>query len=237
MTGYGLPTSTMREEADRAATIAVLPVGSHEQHGDYLPLATDSLIASIVAAEVAQVYNLMQLPPITIACSHEHAGWRGTVSISARTLHSVITDIAESLQASGVHRLLLVNGHGGNYVLSNIVQEASVSGPRMALFPNGAEWQLARDAADLVTNGHDDMHAGELETSLLLYAMPEVVRPGYESADHDASDRPHLLSQGMRAYTSNGVIGRPSLGTPEKGKAVLAALTRLAEPHVTVLSK
>src|SRR3712207_4387033 len=98
----------MREESDRDASIAVLPVGSFEQHGDYLPLATDTLVACAIAQRVATAYDLMLLPPITIACSHERAAWRGTVSIRARTLHAVITDIAESLRASGVERLLLV---------------------------------------------------------------------------------------------------------------------------------
>src|SRR3954469_21641591 len=130
-----LTTTTTTEEAARDADVAVLPVGSFEQHGDHLPLSTDTLIACIVARQVAEAYDLMLLPPVTIACSHEHAGWRGTVSISAATLHAMISDIAESLRASGVERLLLVNGHGGNYVLSNIVQEASVAGARMALFP------------------------------------------------------------------------------------------------------
>src|SRR3712207_3968027 len=105
----------------------------------------------------------MVLPPITISCSHEHAGWRGTVSISARTLHQIIGDIAESLTRSGVHRLVVVNGHGGNYVLSNVVQEASVHGPWMALFPTGADWVKARQDAGMDTNQHEDMHAGELE--------------------------------------------------------------------------
>src|SRR5262249_25828593 len=74
-----------------------------------------------IAREIADTYSLMLLPPITISCSHEHADWPGTVSISARTLHQIITDVAESLDAQGVRRLLIVNGHGGNYVLSNIV--------------------------------------------------------------------------------------------------------------------
>lgn len=69
------------------------------------------------------------VPPITISCSHEHVGWPGTVSISARTLHRVVTDIAASLAASGVHRLVLANGHGGNYTLGNIAQETSTHGP------------------------------------------------------------------------------------------------------------
>lgn len=232
-----LPTSTSTEEAQRGATVAVLPVGSFEQHGDHLPFATDSMIAVIIAREIADAHNLLLLPPITIGCSHEHAGWVGTVSISATTLHAILNDIANSLANTGIHRLLIVNGHGGNYVLSNVVQEASVTEPRMALFPGSADWRNARAAADLTTDQHDDMHAGELETSILLHALPEVVRPSYQNADHEAPDRPHLLTLGMRAYTPTGVIGRPSLATAEKGKAVLDYLVTASTGYVDQLKK
>jgi len=94
----------------------------------------------------------------------------------------------------------------------------------MALFPSGQDWKDARTAAQVETTTHEDMHAGEIETSILLYAQPELVRDGYETADWLADDRRHLLIEGMTAYTTSGVIGRPSLGSAEKGKAVLASL-------------
>ncbi|MFJ4679014.1 creatininase family protein [Kitasatospora sp. NPDC088783] len=219
-----LSSATMTEVRDQAATVAVLPIGSFEQHGAHLPLTTDTLVASGIATAVASEHQLLLLPPVTIACSHEHAAWPGTVSISASTLICVVTDIARSLERSGIDKLVLVNGHGGNYVLSNIVQEANVDGPRMALFPRGQDWQSARQAAGLESSAHDDMHAGEVETSLLLHLCPDQVRDGFEKADHVA-DRPHLLVHGMAPYTDSGVIGRPSLGTAEKGAAVLDTLT------------
>jgi creatinine amidohydrolase len=217
-----ITTATAKDETDRNASIAVLPVGSFEQHGEYLPLSTDTLIACAVANEIARSYPVLLLPPITISCPHEHAGWRGTVSISARTLHQVVVDIAESLALSGVHRLVVVNGHGGNYVLANVVQEASVHGPRMALFPTGPDWVKAREDAGMQSDQHEDMHAGEMETSILLHAYPDVIRPGYETGDWTADDRRHLLTLGMTGYTKSGVIGRPSAGTAAKGEAALS---------------
>jgi creatinine amidohydrolase len=68
------------------------------------------------------------------------------------------------------------------------------------------------------------MHAGEIETSLLLHLCPELVHDGYQDADHLA-DRPHLLMLGMHGYTASGVIGQPSLATADKGKTVLDSLT------------
>jgi creatinine amidohydrolase len=220
--GSFLPITTTTDERDRAATVAVLPIGSFEQHGPYLPLATDTVIAVTIAEAIAAAHPILRLPPITISCSHEHAAWAGTVSISATTLSAVVRDVAGSLRRSGVETLVLVNAHGGNYVLSNVVQQAP--GRSMALFPSLEAWLRARRAARLDTSIDTDMHAGEIETSILLHAHPGLVRPGYAASDHVADDREHLLSLGLAAYTESGVVGRPSLASADKGRDVLASL-------------
>jgi creatinine amidohydrolase len=219
-----MPTATTSDEEARGAESAILPVGSFEQHGDYLPLITDTVVASVISREIASAYSLLQLPPVTISCSHEHSAWRGTVSISSNTLKSMIDDIYHSITNAGLTSLLILNGHGGNYVLSNIVQEGNAYGKRMALFPSGKDWTEARQSAGMATSNHEDMHAGELETSILLHTTPELVRDGYQAADWMADDRRHMLTAGMSEYTKNGVIGRPSLASAEKGKAALASL-------------
>lgn len=216
-----LPMDTTIDVRERAAEVALLPVGSLEQHGPFLPLTTDTVIACTIAREIAAAYPVQLLPPVTISCSHEHAAWPGTVSISATTLYAIVRDVADSLRRSGIGKLVLVNGHGGNYVLANVVQE---SGAALALFPDLRDVQDARAAARLETSIDSDMHGGELETSILLHAHPDLVRPGYDSADTIADDRRHLLTLGMAAYTESGVIGRPSLATAAKGKDLLASL-------------
>ncbi|MFE0379484.1 creatininase family protein [Streptomyces inhibens] len=219
-----LPADTTEDVRARRPAMALLPIGSFEQHGAFLPLTTDTVIACTLARELAAIHPVVLLPPLTVSCSQEHAAWPGTVSISARTLHAVVTDIADSLRRSGIGTLILVNGHGGNYVLRNVVQESAGSGVRMALFPGSADWDAARARAGVRTPGHRDMHAGEVETSILLHAHPELVKDGYESADCVADDRKHLLTLGMSAYTESGVIGCPSLASARKGRELLAGL-------------
>ncbi|MGW2335093.1 creatininase family protein [Streptomyces sp. NPDC001685] len=222
--------------ADVSRQVAVLPVGSFEQHGAFLPLATDTLVACAIAREVAAAHPVHLLPPVTISCSHEHAAWPGTVSISSVTLHAVIRDIADSLRRSGVDALVLVNGHGGNYVLGNVVQESSARGERMALFPAAEDWETALVRAGVETSLLTDMHAGEIETSILLHAHPELIRPGYETSDFVADDRRHLLTLGMSAYTDSGVVGRPSLGSAEKGKRLLESLADSFGAYMSLLT-
>jgi creatinine amidohydrolase len=229
---YLTPMTTTVEERARDAGLALLPIGSFEQHGPYLPLATDTVIACAVARELAAAHPALVLPPVAVSCSHEHAAWAGTVSISAATLYAVVRDIAASLRRSGVRRLVLVSGHGGNYVLGNVAQEAHGA---MALFPGPADWAAARVAAGVETTDDADMHAGELETSILLHTHPDLVRPGYASADHSSGDRGQMLTLGLAPYTSSGVLGRPSLASARKGRDVLAALVARFAGHLAAL--
>ena len=220
-----ITTATSTDVAVRNATVAMLPVGSFEQHGDHLPLATDTLVACIIANRLATTYNLLLLPPVTMSCSHEHADFAGTVSISSRTLIAIIDDVQSSLARSGIEHLVLVNGHGGNYVLSNVAQEANVAKRKVALFPGREDFRVARERAAMETSTSEDMHGGEWETSILLHAYPDVVRSTYSQSDHDAPQRPHLLITGIRAYATKGIIGRPSVASAAKGQAALDSLT------------
>jgi len=230
-----LPQATSTEVRARGARTAVLPVGSFEQHGEHLPLVTDTVVACLVAERIAETYGLFLLPPLTLSCSHEHAAFPGTVSLRAQTLMTVVEDIAESLRSSGVPNLVIVNGHGGNYALRNIVQQATLRGPVMALFPGNEDWNRARAEAGCKTTAHEDMHAGELEVSLLLHGAPHQLRDGYAEDDHLADDRPDLLTLGMGEYTTSGVLGRPSLGTTEKGAAILDSLSESFERLLAVM--
>jgi creatinine amidohydrolase len=233
-----LPSITATDVAEVNPQAALLPVGSFEQHGGHLPLATDAIVASTIAHRLANEYQLLELPPVTIACSHEHetVPYRpGTVSISATTLACIVQDVYNSLTRMGIYKLFVINAHGGNYLLQNVTQEANVAGRRrMGLYPGRADWVAARESAGMVTDIHSDMHAGELETSILMSEHPELVRDSYKDADFEATDRPHLSILGMAGYTATGVIGKPSTATPEKGSLALESLTESFAPYLAL---
>lgn len=230
-----LPTTTSPEATDKA--VAVLPVGSFEQHGPSLPLATDTLIACELARRCAEAYDLFLLPPVTFSCSHEHAGFPGTISLSASTLSRVVEDVALDLGRHGIAKFVLMNCHGGNNVLSNIVQQANTATRSILLYPTSYHWNIARTASGCVTDSHGDMHAGEAETSILLAIAPEQVRPGWEHGDHEVDDRSLLTLVGIGGFTDAGVIGRPSAASAHKGAALLDALVGgLSDPLKQLLS-
>jgi creatinine amidohydrolase len=235
--GLFLPATTTTDHDTVHAAVAVLPVGAFEQHGPYLPLVTDTLIATAITQAISQRHKIFQLPPITFGCSHEHSTFPGTVSLGPGTLAAVVSDVSTSLVHQGISALILVNGHGGNYVLGNVVQQVNAdSAMRVGLYPSRADWAEARLAAGISSSIHDDMHAGELETSVLLAAHSSYVRDGWQGHDHIASDRRYLTTVGIGAYTTSGVIGYPSRATAAKGHAVLDHLGQAAHALITLLT-
>ena len=174
--------------------VAVLPVGAFEQHGPHLPLATDTLVAVAISNAIAEVVPVRQLPPVAIGCSHEHAPFPGTLSISATTLAAIVTDVAASLRGQGIEHLVVVNGHGGNYVLSNVVQQA-VPAVAVALLPATQANRAGRGDS----RSHQMRRAGGLHVSLR----------GHQVADHESDTVRTRLRQLHHAGRSRRAVKRP----------------------------
>ena len=117
--------STSLEIRDRHPEIAVLGIGAIEQHGRHLPIGTDWMIAGELSRRVASELNAFLLPTIPISMSECHGSIESTVWIKPATLSAVLQDIASSLNEQGIFKLLVLNAHGGNFILAPTIQELS----------------------------------------------------------------------------------------------------------------
>ncbi len=233
-----------REALSSAAenAIAVLPVGSLEQHGRHLPVGTDTLLVEAVATEAADRatdsgVETVVFPPIWTGFSPHHTPLGGTVTLEKETMLSLLEDVCSSIAEIGFDRILMVNGHGGNGPITSLV--AGDLGVRI----EGVEvaeltyFELAEDAMESVRAGESGSayHAGEFETALMLYLYAEHV--DLEAASDDpvtplSAYSPTDMFEGgplgtRQTYdrmTEEGARGSPTLATAEAGEKLFDAV-------------
>ncbi|PEG37038.1 mycofactocin biosynthesis peptidyl-dipeptidase MftE [Mycolicibacterium agri] len=207
----------------------VIPVGSTEQHGPHLPLDTDTRIASAVARGVAERLaeadhenRWMLAPPIGYGASGEHQSFPGTVSIGTSALRLLLVEFGRSA-ASWAHRLVFINGHGGN-------MEALAAAVALLRYEG-------RDVAWCsCTTKNADAHAGHTETSVLLYLSPEDVRvdesvPGNRAPLADLL--PAMRTGGVAAVSDVGVLGDPTTATAAHGAQLFAEMVDATLARIT----
>ena len=196
--------------------LLVVPVGSCEQHGPHLPLDTDTRIAMALADGLAQKFDegeLLVTPPLTITASGEHASFPGTLSVGSEVFEQIIVELVRSADWSA--GVVLVNGHGGNRGAVQRAVRLLRSEQRKVL----AWWPR-------VSGG--DAHAGETETSMMLAIAPDLVRMhraevGNTEPLADLVDE--LREGGVRAVSTNGVLGDPRRATESHGRNLLTLLS------------
>jgi creatinine amidohydrolase len=173
-----------REELRALApeALVVLPVGATEQHGPHLPTGTDRFaveqIALAAAAEAAAHIPVVVAPTLPFGSSHHHLPFGGTLSLSTETYYRALTELAESLVGSGFRRIFILNGHGGNSELIQLVaRDVALRHP--AHLAAAAYWAIAWEAL-IAAQAHARAgvpgHAGTFETALMMALRPELVR-------------------------------------------------------------
>jgi creatinine amidohydrolase/Fe(II)-dependent formamide hydrolase-like protein len=229
-----LTSPEIADAISRGIDVAILPVGSTEQHGPHLPLATDSLHTFAVLERVAQALPALVAPLLPIGRAEHHMAFAGTMTVRQETLHALIRDCCDSLFLHGFCHVLIYSGHGGNAApLARIVDdlvhedaERSIIGCTdwgvydRALFPRAEALGVGKFAAG--------WHAGELETSMILALAPDLVLMDRAAPDFlgDLADvRERLMSAGIQAVAPSGVMGDPQSATSDHGEAYLDALT------------
>lgn len=230
---------------DPATTVAVLPVGATEQHGPHLPLSVDrDLVDGIVAHALPRLSGELPvyvLPTQQVGYSPEHAQFAGTLTLSAPTVIAAWVEIGECVARAGVRKLLLFNSHGGQVSLLDIV--ARELRTRCNLIVYGCSWwnlPLGEAVTGLFSPEEHrfGVHAGEIETSLMLALRPQTVRMA-EAQDFGSTSRERAakfpvlgdgrsakLGWAMQDYNVHGAAGNAIGATAEKGQAVLDAAAR-----------
>ncbi|MGQ9477548.1 MAG: creatininase family protein [Candidatus Bipolaricaulia bacterium] len=222
-----------REEFQQAK-VALIPVGSIEQHGPHLPLGTDLLAAKALAEAAAKKAEAICTPAIPVGLSEHHRQFWGTLWVEPEAFRSYMEGLGRSLSYHGLRRIIYVNGHGGN--LAGL-QEVCRRLHREGIYALVWQWwhAVAELSAELFPQAGS--HAAEAETSLMLYLAEELVdREALEEAASGASPRWGLQRSGTEVsfdtldFSKSGATGDPRRATKEAGERLyLAALERLIE--------
>lgn len=183
--------------------VAVLPLGATEQHGPHLPFGVDTTLVEAVLAKVDTKCSALQLPTLSITKSGEHARHGGTLSLSAETILAVLRDICAAVTQAGVDRLVFFNGHGGNTALLEIAaREARIT---QGLICAHTSWFSFCDYSEFDTGALAyDLHAGDIETSAMLAAHPDLVDMG------KARDFPTAMQHWEQSGHRTGLTGQPA---------------------------
>jgi creatinine amidohydrolase len=225
---------TRSEAAERApGALVVVPVAATEQHGPHLPLGTDTFLVETVArqaaAQAASEIDVLVTPTLAVGASHHHFPFGGTLSMASETYYRAVRDVVTSLIRDGFQRVFVINGHGGNHELIQVVVRDLVL-EYQANLAAASYWDLARAAlaeqAPEVT-GRLPGHAGYFETAMVMAIRPDLVRPPLPQRSAEEISRaavpstPYRLERSGHWASIGGHTDSPLEATPEGGQRLL----------------
>jgi creatinine amidohydrolase len=234
--------------AETARWIAVLPLAAVEQHGPHLPLGVDTFIAEAYLERVSKILPdelpVTFLPVQRVGVSAEHLSFPGTLTVSATTAIATWTELGESLKRAGLRKLVMVTSHGGNVAAMEVV--ARELRTRFGMLAVTVGWHRFGypDGAFTAEEKKHGIHGGDIETSLMLAAKPDIVRMDKAPNATPATIAMAAEFKWLGAYrpagfawmtqdiNPTGAIGDATLASAAKGEA---ALTRGAQAFVELL--
>ncbi|WP_255151413.1 creatininase family protein [Halorarius halobius] len=209
---------------DADTDLALLPVGSTEQHGPHAPLGVDFMSAAAIAEAAAEAYDdeVVVAPPIPVGVAEEHRAFDGTLWVTEDSFRAYVGDVLRSLAHHGFDRIVVVNGHGGNTgALFEICARVSRDGDCYAV---PFTW------FDAVESDLELGHGGPVETSMMLAIDPELIREDrYPEAAEGAGDGFGDWAGGANLafdfdeFSESGNLEDPTPATEEEGERLLAA--------------
>jgi creatinine amidohydrolase len=210
-------------QAAKDGTVVIFPVGSVEEHGEHLPLCTDSVQPEYIALEVAKKTGCLVAPPFRYGICNATRNFPGTLTIQFNTLYNLALDILSELTRNGFNRIIVLSGHAGNshmVALRLAAQEVVVKNEKeegnvriMVLSDFDFAEELTPQYAD-----KNDGHAGTLETSRMMAIKPELIKARGEASVWQMP-RFEVVAHPER-YFSSGVNGDPTAATREKGQKI-----------------
>jgi creatinine amidohydrolase/Fe(II)-dependent formamide hydrolase-like protein len=220
----------------KTVDVALLPVGSIEQHGPHLPLDTDAFDAEYLSREVAKACSdpkPLVLPLIPYGVSYHHDDFRGTLSISPETLSRLVFEIGMNAARNGINKLVIVNGHGGN--APSLHFAAQMINRDAHIFTCVDTGESSDQELEAMSETENDVHAGEIETSTTLAVRPGLVdlkraKKFIPRFSNDYLEFSSGRSVGWYARTakisSSGVMGDPTKASREKGEKMWAVMIK-----------
>ncbi|MFC4600511.1 creatininase family protein [Cohnella hongkongensis] len=208
------------------ATVAILPVGSIEQHGLHAPLGTDLYIAEGLAQSVDGVEHAMLLPSVPVGVAEYHRHFAGSLWVSPETLKRYVGEIVKSLAYHGVKKVIVVNGHGGNReplkeMARYVMMDADIRVVVWTWFES-IEPEIVR-----MYGRRPPLHADETETSMLMAIQPDYIQPDqYEASSRGAGEwgqfyEGTMISQTVKDFSPTGATGNPAKTDLAQGRRML----------------
>jgi creatinine amidohydrolase len=208
--------------------VVIIPSGSVEQHGPHCPMDVDISHTQALAVETARAINdfpVIVAPPLWIGLTHYNMGEVGTITLSVETYIAYVSDVCRSIHANGFKRIILLNGHGGNRSINQVISTKLAEKDVWVLAIT--YWDMSQKILD--EEAETDFgfigHGGEWETSLQLYLRPDLIDESRKVAD---AERPGLKPETLK-FTSfperrkereRGVHGNPMTASADKGKVL-----------------
>ena len=212
--------NTFQEIEDAKPEIAVLAVGAIEQHSTHLPVGTDYLMGGVMARRVAEELNAYLLPTMPFGNSQEHQDFMGTLWLQPATLAQVVKDLCAALKSHGIRKVVVIDAHGGNWILKPTVREINLNDREMTVILAGPGQMTAQ-----LQGAKVEIHCTATETGRMMVEFPHLVK-GNVPDFHPEVGREYLDYVGMRALSPTGVWGTPSQATPELGRKAIDDMTR-----------
>jgi creatinine amidohydrolase len=231
---YNRLTWPEMNEAIAARKLVILPTGSTEQHGPHLPLDVDTFLCESVCHEVGRraADRVLVLPTVAYGLNLHHIDFPGTVHIEPDVFIAFCLNITKSVAYHGFDKILIVNGHGSNAPLIDLVARKTVLETESLCFATTYFWFLM-EAFEKVRESKVIAHADEFETSLYLHLAPERVQMEKAVEDNDRMGRfvssdstmnyPVRFNDYWGRWTRTGVHGDPTKATAEKGRVIFEA--------------